>query len=121
MTLPVSSIASAAGQIAAPKAQGSEWSVGQLGNEPGARGAAGAAGATDPAGGFGSMLTNAIGDLEQTQNAAAAQSQALATGQTQDLSSVITAVQEASLSMQLAAQVRNKAVEAYTEIFHTQI
>lgn len=80
-----------------------------------------AAAPTDPAGGFGSMLTNAIGSLEQTQQAAAAQSQALATGQTTDVSSVITAVQEASLSMQLAAQVRNKAVEAYTEIFHTQI
>ncbi len=76
---------------------------------------------SDPAGGFGSMLTNAIGDLEKTQEAAAAQSQALATGQTQDLSSVVTAVQEAQLSMQLASQVRNKAVEAYTEIFHTQI
>ena len=75
----------------------------------------------DPAGGFGSMLTNAIGDLEKTQETAAAQSQALATGQTNDLSSVVTAVQEAQLSMQLAAQVRNKAVEAYTEIFHTQI
>ena len=119
MTLPVSSIASAAGQVAAPKAQGSEWSVGQIGNEPAARG--GAAAASDPAGGFGSMLTNAIGDLEKTQEAAAAQSQALATGQTQDLSSVITAVQEAQLSMQFASQVRNKAVEAYSEIFHTQI
>jgi flagellar hook-basal body complex protein FliE len=111
MTLPIAAISKAAEQIAAPKAQGAEWSVG---GEPAARGA-------DPAGGFGSMLTNAIGDLEQTQNAAAAQSQALATGQTNDLSSVITAVQEAQLSMQLAAQVRNKAVEAYTEIFHTQI
>ncbi|HEY2055516.1 MAG TPA: flagellar hook-basal body complex protein FliE [Solirubrobacterales bacterium] len=74
-----------------------------------------------PAGGFGSMLTNAIGDLQKTQDAAAQQSQALATGQTNDLSSVITSVQEAQLSMQLATQVRNKAVEAYTEIFHTQI
>lgn len=80
-----------------------------------------AASANDPAGGFGSMLTNAIGSLEQTQQAAATQSQALATGQTTDISSVITAVQEASLSMQMAAQIRNKAVEAYTEIFHTQI
>lgn len=114
MTLPIAAINKAAEQIAAPKAQGAEWSVG---GEPAARGVA----QSDPAGGFGSMLTNAIGDLEKTQTAAAAQSQALATGQTQDLSSVITAVQEAQLSMQLAAQVRNKAVEAYTEIFHTQI
>ena len=101
MTLPVSAISKAAEQIALGPKQGAQPS--------------------DPAGGFGSMLTNAIGDLEKTQDAAAAQSQALATGQTQDLSSVITAVQEAQLSMQLAAQVRNKAVEAYTEIFHTQI
>jgi len=114
MTLPISAISKAAEQIAAPKAQGAEWSVG---GEP----ARGAAQPSDPAGGFGSMLTNAIGDLEKTQDAAAAQSQALATGQTNDLSSVITAVQEAQLSMQLASQVRNKAVEAYTEIFHTQI
>src|SRR5262245_7686757 len=118
MTIPVSAITSPANQWAVPKAQGSDWSVGSVGNEPATRGAAAA---NDPAGGFGSMLTNAIGSLEGTQNVAAAQSQALATGQTQDLSSVITAVQEAQLSMQLAAQVRNKAVEAYTEIFHTQI
>lgn len=115
MTLPIAAISKAAEQIAAPKAQGAEWSVG---GEPAARGASRP---SDPAGGFGSMLTNAIGDLEKTQNAAAAQSQALATGQTNDLSSVITAVQEAQLSMQFASQVRNKAVEAYTEIFHTQI
>jgi len=107
MTLPVSAIAKAAEQISL----GPQGTVGQPQ----------APQASDPAGGFGSMLTNAIGDLEKTQEAAAAQSQALATGQTQDLSAVITAVQEAQLSMQLASQVRNKAVEAYTEIFHTQI
>ncbi|OJU81557.1 MAG: flagellar hook-basal body complex protein FliE [Solirubrobacterales bacterium 70-9] len=93
-------------------AQAAQWSL---------QGPAKAPAPSDPAGGFGSMLTNAVGDLEKTQEAAAVQSQALATGQTQDISSVITAVQEASLSMQLAAQVRNKAVEAYTEIFHTQV
>jgi flagellar hook-basal body complex protein FliE len=101
MTIPISAVSKAAEQIA-------------LGRKKEAQ-------PSDPAGGFGSMLTNAIGDLEKTQDAAAAQSQALATGKTDDLSSVITSVQEAQLSMQLASQVRNKAVEAYTEIFHTQI
>jgi flagellar hook-basal body complex protein FliE len=115
MTIPISAVSKAAEQIAAPKAQEADW---QVGGDPAARGAAQA---TDPAGSFGSMLSNAVGSLEKTQENAAAQSTALATGQTDDLSSVITAVQEAQLSMQLASQVRNKAVEAYTEIFHTQI
>ncbi len=118
MTLPVSPIANQAAQWAVPKASGGSWSVGSL---DGGQGAPAAKGPGEAAGGFGQVLSNAIGDLQQTQEAAAAQSQALATGQTQDITSVITAVQEASLSMELAAQVRNKAVEAYSEIFHTQI
>jgi len=111
MTLPISAISKAAEQIAL----GPDQSIGP------AAGPAKEAQPTDPAGGFGSMLTNAIGNLEKTQDTAATQAQELATGQTDDLSSVITSVQEAQLSMQLASQVRNKAVEAYTEIFHTQI
>ena len=108
MTLPISAVSKAAEQIA-------------LGPQQSVAPAKSAQSPSDPAGGFGSMLTNAIGDLEKTQNAAATQAQELATGQTNDISSVVTAVQEAQLSMQLASQVRNKAVEAYTEIFHTQI
>jgi flagellar hook-basal body complex protein FliE len=110
MTLPIAAISKAAEQIAL----GPEQSIGPAAAPKQAQ-------PTDPAGGFGSMLTNAIGNLEQTQQAASTQAQQLATGQTDDLSSVITSVQEAQLSMQLASQVRNKAVEAYTEIFHTQI
>lgn len=108
MTLPVSAIAN----------QASQWSVGSVGGaeKPGA-----AKGTEEAGGGFGSMLSNAIGDLEKTQEAASTQATELATGKTQDLSSVVTAVQEASLSMELASQVRNKAVEAYSEIFHTQM
>ena len=102
---------------AIPRVGGGEWSVGGLGEA----GAAGKAGAPDPTGGFGSMLSDAIGSLEHTQEVAAEQSRALATGETEDVTSVVTAVQEAGLSMQLAAQVRNKAVEAYSEIFHTQV
>jgi flagellar hook-basal body complex protein FliE len=104
-----------------PISNAAQWSVGHIGEIGEAGKAAQAKQAADPSGGFGSMLSDAIGSLENTQNAAAAQSQALATGQTQDISSVVTAVQEAQLSMELATQVRSKAVEAYTEIFHTQI
>ncbi|HEX3363382.1 MAG TPA: flagellar hook-basal body complex protein FliE [Solirubrobacterales bacterium] len=117
MTLPISAISSPMSQWAVPKAGGGQWSVG---NVEGAE-KSGAAAAADPSGGFGGMLTNAIGNLEKTQQAASTQATELATGQTQDLSSVVTAVQEAQLSMELATQVRSKAVEAYTEIFHTQI
>ena len=116
-SLPISPISCQATQWAVPKrAAASGRSARSAAPEKPARGRA-----ADPAGGFGGMLTNAIGDLQKTQEAASTQATALATGQTQDLSSVITAVQEAQLSMELATQVRSKAVEAYTEIFHTQI
>ena len=69
--------------------------------------------------GMGEWALPKVGGAEWSVGAA--QSQALATGQTLDVTSVVTAVQEASLSMQLASQVRNKAVEAYSEIFRTQV
>jgi flagellar hook-basal body complex protein FliE len=67
------------------------------------------------------MLADAVGELQHTQDAAAEQSRALATGQTEDVVSVVTSVEQARLSMELAGQLRNKAVEAYTEIFRTQV
>ena len=71
--------------------------------------------------GFGGMLTNAISKLDETQSQASAASQALATGQAQDPTQVVMAVERAQLSMQLASQIRNKAVEAYQDVFHTQV
>lgn len=118
MTLPISSIANQAAQMSVPKASGGEWSVGAVSNAEKSGAVGGSEGA---AGGFGSMLSKAVGDLEKTQETAATASTELATGKTEDLSSVITSVQEASLSMELASQVRNKAVEAYSEIFKTQM
>jgi flagellar hook-basal body complex protein FliE len=117
MTLPVSALTPSLGDWAVPKAAGGEWSVGGAGGA----GAAGKSTAVDPTGGFGDMLGKAIDGLQHSQDVAAQQSRALAMGETQDITSVVGAVQEASLSMQLASQVRNKAVEAYSEIFHTQV
>jgi flagellar hook-basal body complex protein FliE len=70
---------------------------------------------------FGSMLGDSISALAKTQNDAAAQAQALATGQADDPTAVVMSVERAQLSMQLAGQIRNKAVEAAQEIFRTQI
>jgi flagellar hook-basal body complex protein FliE len=72
-------------------------------------------------GGFGSVLADQVAALQGTQDEAAAASQSLAAGTAEDLSSVVMAVERAQLSMQLASQLRNRAVEAYQEIFRTQV
>jgi flagellar hook-basal body complex protein FliE len=94
----------------------------------GATGAAGlggvgtlGSGGSSGSGGFGSMLTNAISSLNQTQNTASSDSVALATGQASNVTQVVADVEKANLEMQLAVQVRNKAVDAYQEIMRMQI
>jgi flagellar hook-basal body complex protein FliE len=97
---------------------GADWAV------PSVDGSAGAASATGPAGGgsgFGSVLTDQLGKLESVQDQASQASQALATGQAADPEAVIMAVERAQLSMQLASTLRNKAVEAFNDVFHTQV
>ncbi len=75
-----------------------------------------------PAGdGFGSMLADQLGALQARKDEAAVQSQALAAGTAEDVGAVVMAVERAQLSMQLAAQLRTKATEAYQEIFRTQV
>jgi flagellar hook-basal body complex protein FliE len=88
---------------------------------PGIEDVTGPAKAADPGQGFGAMLEKAIGNLTQLQNDATQQSQALATGQAQNIDQVVMAVEKASLSLELASQVRNKAVEAYQDIFRMQV
>lgn len=78
-------------------------------------------GASSAAAGFGSMLTQQLSNLNDLQTTAASQSQALATGQAQDVTQVVSDVEKAALAMQLAVQVRNKAVDAYNELFRIQI
>jgi flagellar hook-basal body complex protein FliE len=70
---------------------------------------------------FGGILSDKVGALNDLQNQAADQSQALATGQATDVASVVTTVEQAALAMQLAVQVRNKAVDAYQELMRMQV
>lgn len=73
------------------------------------------------AGGFGGQLTEAISSLEKTQDNAAGAAQALATGTVSDPESAVVTVEDAQMAMELASQLRNKATEAATSIFNTQV
>ena len=95
------------------------FSIGGLGGSGGGTGAAGSSGGGG--GGFGKLLNDSIGKLDQAQAQAAQQTQQLATGQATNLSSVVMSVEQASLEVQLASQVRNKVLDAYNDIFRMQI
>jgi flagellar hook-basal body complex protein FliE len=71
--------------------------------------------------GFGDLLGKSLQSLATTQAEAADAAQALATGQASDPTAVVMAVERAQLAMQLASQIRTKAVEAAQDIFHTQV
>jgi flagellar hook-basal body complex protein FliE len=95
---------------------GGEWNVGAIDGTP----TTGGAGATG-GGSFASALGNQLSSLEKSQNVAADASRSLADGTATDPTQAIVAVERAQLSMQLAAQMRTKGVEALQEIFHTQV
>ena len=71
--------------------------------------------------GFGDVLGNALSSLSATQTEAGQAARALATGQASDPTAVVMAVERAQLAMQMASQIRTKAVEAAQDIFHTQV
>ena len=77
----------------------------------------GATAAAKPAAGFADMLGKAIGQLQSVSDNADAKVNAMATGQDVELHDVMLAVETESL----ATTIRNKAVEAYQEVFRMQM
>ena len=71
--------------------------------------------------GFGKALGGALEKLVETQQTAMEQSQNLALGKAPDIQTVAIDVERANLAIQLATQVRNRAVDAYHEIFRMQV
>ena len=65
---------------------------------------------------FGDVLANAIRQVEQDQRHANEMAVRLAAGEVEDIAQVMIASERASLSLNLAIQVRNKVIEAYQEI-----
>ena len=97
---------------------GAEWQVPNLGAEAAVDGVGDGAG---QGGAFGGLLSNSIKSLAKTQDEAAGASQAFAAGTISDPTDVVMAVERARLSMQMASTMRSKAVEAYQDVFHTQV
>ena len=77
--------------------------------------------AAKPAGGFADMLGQAINQLQSVSDTANQKINAMATGQNVDITDVMLALQNESLTMNLATQVRNKAVETYQQVFGMQM
>lgn len=71
--------------------------------------------------GFADSLKQAISKANDIQLGADQATEALMTGQTQNIHQTMVALQEADVSFQLMMQIRNKLVSAYDEIQRMQI
>jgi flagellar hook-basal body complex protein FliE len=78
-------------------------------------------GAGPAAADFGPWLSRALGRINQDLVQADQGLKALAAGETDNLHQVMIALEEARLSLQLAAQVRNRLLEAYQEVLRMQL
>jgi flagellar hook-basal body complex protein FliE len=70
---------------------------------------------------FADSLKQAINQVNQSQIESDKMTEALATGKNVELHDVMITAQKASVSMTLAVEVRNKAIEAYQEMMRMQV
>ena len=70
---------------------------------------------------FADMLSNAIQNVNDRKQKADDLTLAFLKGEIQDYHTVAIALQESSLTMQLAIEVRNKVLEAYQEVARMQV
>jgi flagellar hook-basal body complex protein FliE len=79
------------------------------------------AGAGGDSGGFQSVLSNAIGGVEQLRGAANQSVERFLAGDGEEVHSVALATQRAELALEVFVQVRNKVVSAYQAVMQMQV
>jgi flagellar hook-basal body complex protein FliE len=80
------------------------------------------AGGSAPTGaGFGSVLADAIGRVDQFQQNAQSSIGKFLSGEDEEVHKVALATEQASMSLDLFLQVRNKVISAYQEVMRMQI
>jgi flagellar hook-basal body complex protein FliE len=70
---------------------------------------------------FGEVLERFVMEVDTLQHRAEDSRVKLASGEITDVHQVMQAVEEASLSMELMLEIRNKIVEAYQEVMRMQV
>ena len=70
--------------------------------------------------GFATMLKDALGHVQKTQEAAAAATTDFVTGKTTDVAGTMIAVERANITLQLMLQIRTELLQAYQEIQRLQ-
>jgi flagellar hook-basal body complex protein FliE len=70
---------------------------------------------------FGDLLTRALGDVQQSQNNRDDIIGAFLRGENVELHQVMSAAEEASLSLQMLVEVRNKLTDAYRSVMNLQV
>jgi flagellar hook-basal body complex protein FliE len=70
---------------------------------------------------FASVLSNAIGGLQQSQNNTQATIDKFLSGENEEVHQVAIATQQTQLAFDMAMAVRNKVVSAYQEVMRMQM
>lgn len=76
---------------------------------------------TDPSKSFQNMLNQAISEVNDTQVKGYDAMENIATGKVTNLQQAVQRIEEAELSMKLALEVKNKALNAYKEVMRMQV
>lgn len=83
-------------------------------------GAAGVSGSTTAGGGFAASLAGAVDNLQQLQSTSNQLAVQAVTGSLNDIHNATIAATRAQVTLELAAAVRNKGVDAFNEIMRMQ-
>jgi len=70
---------------------------------------------------FGSLLDNAVGEVNAKANAAGAEQAKVLSGESTNLHQAMISIQEAGVAFSLMVEVRNKLVDSYQELMRMQI
>jgi len=84
-------------------------------------GIVGPGGAGKDGGDFATTLMDVLKEVNGAQQTAATKQNQFMTGQQVDYHDLMISVEKASISMQLTMAVRNKILEAYSEVSHMQV
>ena len=75
----------------------------------------------EASGSFADMLENFIADVNSDLKAAAEAQQKLVKGEVDNMIEIMTTIEKADISLRLATEIRNKALEAYQDIMRMQV